>query len=144
MSGRRRSGFTIAELMVAVVLGLITLYAIYQVVHFLVVSEKGTDRDATRAIVEAQLMESLLRDVRSAVSITSPGAGVYTIQRYEKSAGAFAKKDVTWKVDGLRVTRESAGESRQEFNFTGLTDPATRAYTFRLDRLANPEAKFAY
>jgi prepilin-type N-terminal cleavage/methylation domain-containing protein len=137
----RPRGVTVVELTVALVVGAIVMVAAYEAIHVLLRSEKSSDKVSTRTLAEARLMEMLLMDLRSSLSVTETGEQEYTIERYAFQGGKVGIQNVTWRVvDDQRVVREADGESSQEFDFTGLLDPRSPAFRFRLERV--PDATF--
>lgn len=130
----RRSGFTLLELLVAMLVGSVLMYFAYQGLALLAKGEKGVDREATRAITHAHTMEYLTRDVRSSVGVTDLGTGHYRITRYVPIDGRLQRRDVEWQVRGSRVTRQQEGERPLEFNFTGLLEPGSPALALRMER----------
>ena len=133
-----RRGFTLVEAAVALTIGALLLVVAYNAIALFVKGEKSTDREATRAIVEARLMEILLQDVRSSVSVAQAGPDRYHIVRYVSNGGSIEKREVVWQVEnGTLVTRQMEGEPVREFNFTGLLAPKTVAVKLRLDRVAH-------
>jgi hypothetical protein len=103
--------------------------------------EKSTDRDASKAIVDARLMQTLLQDVRSATEVTETVAGKeYRVVRFVMAPGGkLDRKIVTWKLaSDTRVTRLMEGEARpEEFDYTGLLNPQTPAVKLRLERVSD-------
>ena len=130
-----RRGFTIVELLVAMVIGLAVMIVAYGAMHLMIKAEEGTDKRATRAMAEARLSEMLMRDLRSSVAVTPKSTAEYTITRYVMDAGKMVTKDATWKVlKGVKVTRDLPGDTSMTFDFDGLLDPNEPAFKFRVDR----------
>jgi hypothetical protein len=138
----RRCGFTLAETAVAVVLAAIVAVLLWQAVLLLSKSEKATDRAASRASMEARLMETLLKDVRSGTQLQAVGPGRYEIKRWVLDGNRMVERTVTWGMKGPnRVERTVQGEPRVEFDFTGLLDPGMPAFRLRLETI--PDGEFS-
>ena len=136
-----RRAFTLVEMAVALLIGIIALIICFNAIILLVRGEKSTDRDASKAIVDARLMQTLLQDVRSAAEVTETVAGKeYKIVRYVAGAGGkLEKKAVQWKLaSDTKVTRQLDGAARpEEFDYAGLLNPQTPAVKFRLERVSD-------
>jgi hypothetical protein len=96
-----------------------------------------------RAIMEARMMEVVLRDVRSsteAIHVDADGKG-YRIRRWVLAGGRAEPRNVAWRlVDGKKVTRQEESGPVQEFDFTQLFDSETPSIRFRVERV--PEGTF--
>lgn len=137
-----RSGFTLMELMVVLLIGVIVMSTAYHAIHILGDAEKSTDKASQRAMVEARLTEALLRDLRSSHSVQKQSDSQYTISRWVLASPRMEKKDVTWRLENKsKVIRESAGEQRQDFDFDGLLSPDEPAFKLRLEKV--DESSFA-
>lgn len=131
----RRPGFTLIEVLVAMLVGSALMYFGYQALVVLARGEKMTDRESARAIVQARTMEYLTRDLRSSVAVTDLATGHFRITRYVPIDGRLQTRTVEWQVhDGRRVTRQQEGEPVQEFNFTGLLEPNSPALALKMER----------
>lgn len=131
-----RRGVTLIELMIALVIGAIIVGVAYNAIHLMLRSEQSTDRDASRALAEALVMETLLQDVRSARSVVPAGTG-YKITRNVVAGGRIAEAPlvVTWDiVDGPKVRRQVGSERPQIFDFSTLVSPADPPFKFQLER----------
>lgn len=137
----RRRGFTLVEMAVAMLVGGIALVVAFNAILLLTKGEKSTDRDASKAIVDARLMQTLLQDVRSATEVTETVAGKeYKVVRFVNgAAGKLEKKTVMWKLaSDTKVTRQMEGAARpDEFDYTGLLNPQSPAVKFRLERVSD-------
>lgn len=130
----RRRAATLVELTVAFALATLVLSVGYGVFHLLTQQEKGVNRRSQRALQQAQMMESLFRDLRSASGIGPDGSGGYLITRYREVSGRLEERDVTWRrVDPVRIVREETGWPTQTFDFTGTLDADNLALEFRID-----------
>lgn len=123
-----RRGFTLVEISVAMLVGVIALTVAFNAIVLLTRGERSTDRAANRALTDSRLMASLLQDVRSSTQINPQGTDTYEITRYypNDQTGVLEPKKVTWKVfndpKNPRVTRQLEGERLEEFNYKGLLD----------------------
>jgi type II secretion system protein J len=132
----RPRGFTLVELIVAIAVGVVLLYAAYQAIGGLARSEKVLDRKASRAIVMARLMEYLMADLRSAVAVTPQGQGQYSIERSVFDGSQLSRRAVVWRQQSeTLIIRQPAWGNSQQFNFQGLLDPDVPALRFRLERV---------
>ena len=132
----RRRAFTLTELMVALGIGAIVFALSWNVAHLLMKGERLTDRDASRALAEARLMERLLQDMRSAVSVLQVAPGEYHIKRHITAGGRLATLELTWKLAGPnKVTREAPNEPVQSFDFSGFIDPGEPPFKFQLEKV---------
>ena len=125
---------------VALLVGGLALTVAFNAILLLTKGEKSTDRDASKAIVDARLMQTLLQDIRSAAEVSETVAGKeYKIVRFVTGAdGKLEKKTVLWKlVSDLRVSRTFDGGKPDEYDYTGLLNPQTPAIKFRLERVAD-------
>lgn len=124
----KRSGFTLVEVSVAMLIGVIALVVAFNAIILLTKGEKSTDRAANRALTDSRLMSALLQDVRSSTQINPQGTDTYEITRYypNDATGVLEPKKVVWKVinDPLnpRVTRQVGTDRPDEFNYKGLLD----------------------
>ena len=139
---RARSGFTLVEMAVAMLVGIIAMVVAFNAIILLVKGEKSTDRDASKAIVDARLMQTLLQDIRSATEVTETVPDKeYRVVRYVNAAtgGKLEKKTVIWKLaSDTKVTRLMDGATRpDEFDYAGLLNPQTPAVKFRLERVSD-------
>lgn len=135
---RTRAGTTIVELMFAVAIGLIVILIAYNAMHLMVVGEKTTDREASRALAEALLMETLMQDLRSARKVTPQGANGYQIERYVAAGGKLKEQPitVTWEmVEGPKVKRQVPGERPQIFDFSKMINPGDPPFKFQLEKV---------
>lgn len=127
---------TLVELMVALVVGGIIIGVAYNAIHLMVKSEQSTDRDASRALAEALVMETLLQDMRSARRVDPAGTG-YKITRNVVAGGRVADDPivVTWDVvDGPKVRRQAGSDRPQVFDFSNLMSPNDPPFKFQLER----------
>lgn len=149
----RRSGFTLVEIAVAMLIGVIALVVAFNAIILLTKGERSTDRAASKALTDARLMATLLQDVRSSVEVTPNGPDEFKLVRYvPNAAGVLEKKTVTWKTindpKNPRVTRQVESEPRAvEFNYRGLyekkdgtpaaptIDPLSPSVKLRIQRL---------
>ena len=132
-------GMTLIELVFGVAIGLVVLLAVYSVVHLLVVSQRSTDRESSRALAEAQLMETLMQDLRSARTVTQQGADGYRIDRFVSTGGRLSQETqlVTWQViEGTKIRRQT-GVRTQIFDFSKLIDPKDPPFKFQLERVSD-------
>lgn len=135
-----RRGFTLVEMTVALLVGGVALAVAFNAILLLTKGEKATDRDASKAIVDARLMQTLLQDIRSAAEVTEAVAGKeYKVVRWTTGAGGkLEKKTILWKLaTDTKVTRTADGGKPEEFDYTGLLNPQTPAVRFRLERVAD-------
>lgn len=136
-----RRGFTLVEMAVALLIGAIGLTVAFNAIILLTKGEKATDRDASKAIVDARLMQTLLQDVRSASEVSETVSGKeYKIVRFVTGPGGkLEKKTVMWKlVSDTRVSRQVEGGGKpDEYDYAGLLNPQTPAVKFRLERVAD-------
>lgn len=142
---RLAGGVTMVELTVGILLASIFVFVGYRALGMLGRGEKSSDRQSTRALLEARLLERLLRDLRSATApVERLGDGTYKISRSVLVNGAMENCEVLWKVvpgaDGPRVVREETGASAQEFRFSGLLDPGAPPFRFHIEKV--PDALF--
>ena len=138
----RRSAFTLVEMSVAMLIGAIALTVAFNAILMLVKGEKSTDRDASKAIVDARLMQTLLQDMRSSVEVTetTPGKEFRVVRWLSTTPGGkLEKKVVTWKlVSDTRVTRQLEGAAKpEEYDYTGLLSPQTPAVKLRLEKVSD-------
>jgi hypothetical protein len=122
--------------MVALAIGAVVIVVAYNAIHLMVLSEQSTDRDASRALAEALVMETLLQDVRSARSVAPAGTG-YRITRNVVVGGRIAEDPVvvTWEViDGPKVRRQVGSDRPQVFDFSTLIRPEDPPFKFQLER----------
>lgn len=125
-----RRGFTLVELAVASLIGIIALIVAFNAIVLLTRGEKSADRDASKALTDARLMQALLQDLRSSFDVQPPNpTSDFTVRRYVKPKGSstLQEQKVQWKVindpKNPRITRQVEGEPRiEEFNYKGLLD----------------------
>lgn len=132
-----RRGFTLIELTIVIILGMLVIGIIYQSVHLLLRSEDRTDKGSMRAIMEARMMETLLKDVRSASDVQEIVASKqYKIVRYVLENGRAVSRDIVWKLDaaGRKVTRDEPGPGATMFDFTELMDFDAPPVQFRIQK----------
>lgn len=135
-----RYGFTTIEILIVMLIGITAMIVGYQAIHIMAESERTTDKASNRAMIEARLTEALLRDMRSAHSVTKQGADQYTISRWMLASPRMVKKDVIWKIENkVRVTRE-AEDGREVFDFDGLLSADEPAFKLRLEKV--PDSTF--
>lgn len=130
---------TLVELMIAMIVGAIIVGVAYNAIHLMMRSEQSTDRDASRALAEALVMETLLQDIRSAREVTPAGTG-YRITRNVAVGGRVAEAPVivTWEiVDGPKVRRTAGSERPQLFDFSTLVSPNDPPFKFQLERTSD-------
>jgi prepilin-type N-terminal cleavage/methylation domain-containing protein len=109
--GRRRQGFTLVEVAVAVALAALFVGTVYETVLNLSRNQKAGERRSRLAIEQARIMETLLRDLRSAKEIVATGDGNYEIARNVRTPGGLELVQVTWRrgEDGETVREASDG-----------------------------------
>jgi hypothetical protein len=123
--------------MVVALLGVVMLIS-HAAMHSLMRGERRADRESTRALLEAQVLEVLLQDVRSSVSVCRLGDGEWRISRYVCLPSGLESREVVWRTDGrTRVTRHQDGESVKEWSLAGLGDPGETAFRLKLERLSD-------
>jgi type II secretory pathway pseudopilin PulG len=149
-----RRGFTLVELAVAALVGIIALMVAFNAIILLTKGEKSADRDASKALTDARLMQSLLQDLRSSFEVTPPNPTTdFVVRRYATPAsgsGPLVEQKVEWKIindpKNPRITRQVQGESRvDEFSYKGLLDPKNPnlsantplAVKLRLEKVSN-------
>lgn len=131
-----RPGFTLVELMVAFALLSVVLSVGWSALSLLTRQEEGVNRRSQRALQQAQMMEMLFRDLRSASGIAPAGPDAYQITRYREISGRLEESVVVWKkVDPVRVVREETGIPTQTYDFTGTLEPGNLALEFRIDHV---------
>lgn len=136
-----RRGFTLMELMIVLLIGIVMINSAYQAIHLMGDAEKATEKASARAMVEARLTELLLRDLRSAASVNKTSGERYTIDRWILGTPRMTKVTVTWAVEEkVRVVREAPNEPREVFDFDGLLDPNEPAFKLRLEKV--PDSTF--
>ena len=124
-----RGAFTLVEVAVAMLIGVVALVIAFNAIILLTKGEKATDRAANRALTDARLMATLLQDVRSSVTVTPNGADEFKLVRYfPNKQGILEKKSVTWKTfndpKNPRVVRQVETDRAEEFNYKGLFEQA--------------------
>lgn len=132
-----RRGITLVEIIVAMLVASIVLVVAYQAISVMARTQKSADVKASRALLEAQLLETLLQDLRSRVIKDPPDptpAGVLSgFDRHVVEGGALSVRRVTWSQDGHdHVVREEGGQKRV-FDFRGVLDPDVTSVEFRLE-----------
>jgi len=146
----RRRATTLVELVVLLAVGSLALAVGFLAIQRLVNHRTGavpqTQRRAQRAILTAQVMEVLLRDVRSAQRAPEDTGAGYVIERWAEGPAGIQNELVSWRVEGPRVIREVAGERPRIYDFEGLLEAAEPALQLRLDPvedvLFEPDAPF--
>jgi len=138
---RESRGFTLVELMVAMGVGLLVLLVAYNGFHVLFRSARSTERESTRALLEAQILELLLQDLRSAKSVVEVSPQDYQVTRYLRVGPAFRECRVNWSLKaGSVITRQVEGEPIRRFAFVHLIDPKEPPFNLRLERM--PDGHF--
>lgn len=131
-----RPGYTVVEIMVATLVVLLMTVVAWGPISQMLRGQKSTDVRAARALLEAQLFEMLMRDLRSSTTAVKPGpaATSWVVTRSVLEGNALVPRDVTWtRADAFRVVRAAPGEKTVEFDFRGLLDPSMTAVEFRLE-----------
>ena len=134
---RRRTALTLVELTIVFALVVLTVVIVYQAIHILLRSEDRTDKGSMRAITEARMMETLLKDVRSAADVNEVTPDKeYKITRYVIEAGRAVTREITWRLEanGRKVTRLETGGATQTFDFTELMDFNSPPVQFRIKK----------
>jgi hypothetical protein len=131
---RRPAGVTTVELCVAAGLALMLVSAGYAGVRVLRCGEASTDREASCTLVQAQLMEQLLEDLRSSTAVTVETTGRFRIERHRLTAAGLERRDVTWRRTSDTVVERAEGGRTHRFPFDGVLDPAHPAVELRLER----------
>jgi type II secretory pathway pseudopilin PulG len=130
-----RHGLTLLELGVVTALLAIALLAGQFAAHALSRSERRADRESTRALLEAQVLEELLQDVRSSISITRPSDDEWRILRHVALARGIETREVVWRTDGLtRVTRHAAGEPARAWPLAGTGEATETVFRLKIER----------
>jgi len=138
---RRDSGVTLVEVLVATAITLLVGVVIYNAFFVLFRSERSTDRESARALLESQLLELLFQDIRSSISLNEVSPNTYQIVRLVPSGGTLAERRVTWTMEPKAlVTRRVEGEPIRRFSFVHLIDPKDPPFKLRLERV--PEGRF--
>lgn len=134
-----RRGFTLIEVSIVIAIMVVILVAVWSALSQLGRSEQATDREATRALMQARLAEVLQRDLRSATDARAGGDGEYLIDRYVLTPNdRLEVKRVVWKkVDAFKISRTLEGEPPQEWNFRGLLKNDGPGVQFRIDGLGD-------
>ncbi|MBI4859406.1 MAG: prepilin-type N-terminal cleavage/methylation domain-containing protein [Candidatus Riflebacteria bacterium] len=138
---RNRLGFSLVEILVVLVVGALLLYVAYNGLVLLRRSERSIDREASRAIMEARVLELLMHDIRSSWGpVSSPGDGEYRLVRAVMVDGELKAVAVTWRMrDGGGgqsapvLVRTVEGQRPQEFRFSGLVKPDEPRFAFRIE-----------
>ena len=125
--------------MIAVLVALIGLVIAYELITGVLRGQKSSDARSTRALLEAQLLEHLLRDLRSVAADESrppgetplpalPEAGEpMRFLRWVQLDGRLHTKQVEWIRAGEdRIVRRCQGEPDKVFDFKGLLGPNTK------------------
>ncbi len=134
----RRHAVTLIELVIAFALVAVLVTIGYQTFFLLGRQEKKVTRKATEAIKQAQMMETLLRDLRSAESVLPDGSGGYSIQRYRSGPSGGVMSTVVWERLGpAQLRRSEAGGSNQTFDFRDVLDPEHPLIEFQIERVEN-------
>jgi hypothetical protein len=94
---RRDTGVTFVEALVVTIIVLLVCVVSYNAFYVLFRSERSTDRESARALLESQLLELLFQDVRSSISVSEVSPNTYQLVRLVPSGGA---------VRSLSPTRE--------------------------------------
>lgn len=130
-----RRGFTLVEMVVAMLVGTIALIVAFNAIGLMVRGEKATDRESSKALTDSRLMATLLQDVRSSWKVDAVSDKEWRIHRYVGTPGQkLESKEVVWKVVDTKVTRTMDGGRPDEFDYKGLLDPQTLSVKFRLER----------
>jgi prepilin-type N-terminal cleavage/methylation domain-containing protein len=128
-----RRAFTLVELSVAMLVAAVVLVAAFQAISVMARTQKSADVKASRALLEAQLLESLLEDLRSRAGPPTPQGAFTRFDRYVVQGGTLVTHKVTWTREGnTRIVRDEDGRKR-EFDFTGLLDADVREVEFKLE-----------
>lgn len=136
-----RRAVTLAELMVALALGGLVFALAWGLSGFMLRSERSTDREASRALAEARLMEQLLQDMRSAAAVQKVGTSEYQLKRHVTRGGKIELVPVVWKLAGpAKVVREEPGQPAQQFDFSAFIDPGDPPFKFQLEKV--PDVTF--
>ena len=134
----RRRGFTLVEISIVIAILVVIMVAVWSALSQLGRSEKATDREATRALMQARLAEMLQRDLRSATGVHPSGDRGYRIDRWVLAGDKLEIKAALWRqVDEFKISRTLGSDPPQEFNFRGLLDTDSPGLTFRMDPLGD-------
>lgn len=142
MSARR--GTTLVELVVALLVGVLALMLAFNGILLMVRGERSTDREASKALVDARLVQTLLQDLRSSArSIEGKAGGPFTISRWVLDRDRMVERKVTWTMASkTRLQRQMEGEPPEIFDYTGVLDPTSLALSLRITRVVGAVMRF--
>jgi hypothetical protein len=127
------------ELGVAMVVAMVISVMAYRAIYQITAGDKGSlasaRRRADRAIQQSQVMELLLRDLRSATELPPAGTESFTMTRWVPGPdGALVEQMVTWeKRDDVTIVRTAEGERPRIFSFEGLLEEQRPVLEFRVE-----------
>jgi type II secretory pathway component PulJ len=138
---RRSGGFTMVEVLVASMVALLFFGGAWATLRGLTRSQVAADQRSTRALLEAQLQETLFRDLRSlageVVATGQPGRKTWTLERSMPTADGLELVWIEWtQLDDHRIERieDAKGARRkQTFDFRGLLDPSRPKLDFAIE-----------
>lgn len=134
-----RAGFTMVEIGVALVVASLISVMAYRAIYQITAADKGSLASARRradaAIQQSQMMELLLRDLRSATELPPAGGETFSMTRWTPGPdGALVEQLVTWeKRDDVTVVRRAEGEPPKVFSFEGLLEEQRPVLEFRVE-----------
>lgn len=121
----RRSGVTLIELLVAAAVATLFLVVAWEA---LIVQEKARsagEAQANKVIRQAEVLETLLRDLRSASRVEDAGDGSFAIYRFHPGAGGRLEEHlVLWsRAEDSRLRRELEDGTVRVYDLTETLDP---------------------
>lgn len=145
---RRARAFTLIELMVALLVALIGLTIAYELIVGVLRGQKSSDARSSRALLEAQMLEILLRDLRSVApgssgqAVDNPFPGLpetgqsVSFMRWVYVNGELQTRQVEWaRASENRIVRRAEGEPEKVFDFNGLLGADVKL-RFRVEPIA--------
>jgi prepilin-type N-terminal cleavage/methylation domain-containing protein len=134
----RRRAFTLLEIIVVLAILVVICAAVWTALSHLGTTEKTTDREATRALLQARLAEMLQRDLRSAADPVISRDREFEIHRYVLEGDRLEVRTVIWKKsDAFKITRTLGKDKPQEFDFRGLLKPESLGVDIRMEKLGD-------
>lgn len=141
MNRRHVTAITLVELLIGFILGTLLLLVAYNFLYTLRFGQEKADDLSSGTIVQVQLTEALVMDLRSSIEVVEITAGShYNISRHVKAASGMEVKLIEWRVvdQGRRVTRTAPGERTMTFDLDRILPPGA-PYILRMETLQDDD-----
>jgi prepilin-type N-terminal cleavage/methylation domain-containing protein len=135
----RRRGYSLLEILIALAIGSGILAVGMQALVVLRKGEVEAEARSARAIRQARLLETLLRDLRSSVEVEAQGPGQLRIRRYVLLGDRIDLKEVRWSREGegdtARLLRSEDGGPGVPYELHALAEEGYVAQDLRIERV---------